>query len=392
MTVSVQRLPAVSTLPAGRADLRGHRPRVVIDLEKLRHINCGLGRFSYYLGRELLRVADMPFELVFLLPQGAERYFPEGGFQTLPARLFRKEVVQQLARPIIRPFLGTPRFDLWHVTNQMSRYLPLDPRVPVILTVHDLNFLHESPQDDRGREIERKLADMQRKVNRATALVTDSQYVADDLAAHVDLGNRPVHVVPLGLGEPPQASDTRPGFLPEGPFLFTVGNCLIHKNFHVLFDLLPALPGMQLVVAGKKATPYGEHLEREVSRLGLNDRVIMPGEISDGDRQWLYEHCEAFLFPSLTEGFGFPVLEAMQAGRPVFCSRKTSLPEIAGDVATFFDRFDAEALAAVYRDGMQRYNADPEAADKLRAHAATFTWAETALRYCRVFEAVRVGR
>jgi len=273
----------------------------------------------------------------------------------------------------------------------MSRYLPLDPEVPVILTVHDLNFLHESPQQNRGREIERKLADMQRKVNRAAVLVTDSQYVADDLAAHVDLAHRPVHVVPLGLSEPPQASTTRPVFLPDGPFLFTVGNCLIHKNFHVLFDLLPSLPSTRLVVAGKKATPYGEHLEREIVRLGLTDRVVMPGEISDSDRQWLYENCEAFLFPSLTEGFGFPVLEAMQAGRPVFCSRKTSLPEIAGEAATFFDGFDAEALGAVYREGMRRFNADPAAAEKLRAHAASFTWAETARRYCRVYETVLGG-
>jgi glycosyltransferase involved in cell wall biosynthesis len=366
-------------------------PQVVIDLEKLRHFNCGLGRFSYYLGREILRVGSTSFDPVFLLPKGAEKYFPEGGYGTLAATLLRKEVVQQIARPIIRPFLGKPRIAVWHVSNQMSRYLPLDPRVPVILTVHDLNFLHESPQTDRGHEIERKLADIQRKVDRASVIVTDSQYVADDLAAHVSLAGRPVQVVPLGLGEPPQASTTRPAFLPDGPFLFTVGNCLIHKNFHVLFDLLPAAPQHRLVIAGKKATPYGEHLEREIVRLGLTDRVLMPGEVSDGDRQWLYEHCEAFLFPSLTEGFGFPVLEAMQAGRPVFCSRKTSLPEIAGDQATYFDAYDADSLAGVYRAGMQRFADDSHASQRLREHAAAFSWAETARRYCRVYEAVIGG-
>ncbi len=206
MIESAHRQPAATSSRAGPTAPRGRRPKVVIDLEKLRHINCGLGRFSYYLGRELLRLADAPFELVFLLPRGAERYFPEGGFSTLPATLFRKEVVQKFVRPVLGPFPSRAGIDLWHVSNQMSRYLPLDPRVPVILTVHDLNFLHEAPQDNRGREIERKLTDIQRKVNRATTLVTDSQYVADDLAAHVDLGNRPVQVVPLGLGEPPQAS------------------------------------------------------------------------------------------------------------------------------------------------------------------------------------------
>ncbi len=366
-------------------------PQVVIDLEKLRHINCGLGRFSYYLGRELLRVADTPFEPVFLLPKEAAKYFPEGGYRTLNTSLLRKEVVQQFVRPLVSPFLRQPPFGVWHVSNQMSRYLPLDSRVPVILTVHDLNFLHESPQDDRGREIERKLTDIQRKVDRAAVIVTDSQYVADDLAAHVDLGPRPVHVVPLGLSEPPQPSATRPSFLPGGPFLFTVGNCLVHKNFHVLFELLPAVPNLRLVIAGKKATPYGEHLEREIDRLGLRDRVLMPGEVSDGDRQWLYEHCEAFLFPSLTEGFGFPVLEAMQAGRPVFCSRKTSLPEIAGDHATYLESYEGDALAMAYREGMQKFTEDANASQRLREHAAAFSWAETARRYCRVYETVLRG-
>ena len=89
---------------------------------------------------------------------------------------------------------------------------------------------------------------------------------------------------------------------------------------------------------------------------------MIPGEVSDADRQWLYEHCEAFLFPSLTEGFGFPVLEAMLCGKPVFMSRRTSLPEIAGDHGYFFDAYDGDALAAAYWSGMGRYHSDPGAA------------------------------
>jgi len=111
-----------------------------------------------------------------------------------------------------------------------------------------------------------------------------------------------------------------------------VGNMLAHKNFHVLIGLMERLPGRRLVIAGKKATPYGAAIDREIARRGLGDRVKMRGEVSDGDRQWLYEHCEAFLFPSLAEEFGFPVLEAMQCGKPVFLSRAT-LPESTGTPA-----------------------------------------------------------
>jgi glycosyltransferase involved in cell wall biosynthesis len=123
----------------------------------------------------------------------------------------------------------------------------------------------------------------------------------------------------------------------------------------------------------------------------LGERVILPGEVSDGDRQWLYEQCEAFLFPSLTEGFGFPVLEAMQCGKPVFVSRRTSLPEVAGDLGCYFDGYEPEALERAYRAGMARHRADPDMPRRLRAHAASFSWAATARGYADVYAGVVGG-
>lgn len=361
-------------------------PRVVIDLEKLRHINCGLGRFSLHLGRELLDDAAGRFAPVLLLPKGAERHFPGRSFDRLDVRPWRKEFVRRHLRPWVRPFLRPANVALWHVTNQMSKYLPLDDRVPVLLTIHDLNFLHEAGADEAPDRIRRKLADIQERVDRATAIATDSAFVARDLAEHVALRDTPVHVVPLGLSPPPPASPTRPTFLPEGPFLLSIGNALPHKNFHVLFDMLEALPGPRLVVAGKVATPYGAFLREEVARRGLGERVVLPGEVSDGDRQWLYEHCAAFLFPSLAEGFGFPVLEAMQCGKPVFMSRATSLPEIAGDRGFFFDSYEGAAMAATYRRGMEEVGRDPRFADRARSHAASFSWRATARGYADLYE------
>ncbi|MFM8893106.1 MAG: glycosyltransferase family 4 protein [Planctomycetia bacterium] len=364
-------------------------PRVVIDLEKLRHINCGLGRYSLHLGTEILAAAAGRFRPVFLLPAGASRYLPAGGdYDAFPVAPWNKEAVRRLYRPLVRPFLPAPRIALWHVTSQMSKYLPLDDRVPVVLTIHDLNVLHESPREVGAGEIDRKLADIQRKVNRAAAIVTDSEYVAADVSRPGDLGGRPVHVVPLAVSDPPAAAATRPAFLPDGPFLLSIGNCLPHKNFHVLFPLLARLPEMRLVVAGKKSTPYGEFLEREVATSGLGSRVILPGEVNDADRQWLYEHCEAFLFPSLTEGFGFPVLEAMQCGKPVFVSRATSLPEVAGDVGCYFAGSEPPELERAYREGMTRFETDTTLPERLKKRAAAFTWAATARGYGDVYAGV----
>ena len=383
--------------PAQKKCRPGGRPRVVIDLEKLRHINCGLGRFSLHLGRELLALADERFEPVFFLPRGAEAWFADAAplsgvrFGRLGVVPWRKEAVQRFYRPLVRPVMGRPAFAAWHATNQMSRYWPLDPRVPVILTIHDLNFLHEAPHDEQFAMAARKLADIQRKIDRAAVIVTDSLFVAQDVARHLVVRDKPVHVVPLGVPRPVPAATSRPGFLPPGPFLFTVGNCLAHKNFHVLLDLLEKLPGQRLVIGGKKATPYGDYLEREVAARRLGERVALPGEVSDADRQWLYENCEAFLFPSLTEGFGFPVLEAMLCGKPVFMSRRTSLPEIAGDHGYFFDAYDGAALAAAYWSGMGRYHSDPAAAERAREHARSFSWQRMARGYAAVYASLLTG-
>jgi glycosyltransferase involved in cell wall biosynthesis len=361
-------------------------PRVVVDLEKLRHINCGLGRFSLHLGRELLASAAGRFRPVFFLPPGCERYFPSGDFDHIDVSPWRKEGLARLIRPLARPFLGAPAASLWHVTNQTSKYLPLDDRIPVVLTIHDLTFLHEGPRQGREWEIGRKLAAIQAKVARATLIVTDSAYVAEDVRRNLDVGSRPIRVVPLGFSAAEVAAGQPPAFLPAGPFLLTLGNFLPHKNFHVLLGMVDRLPGMRLVIAGKNATPYGGQLAHEVARRGLGDRVLLPGEVSDADRQWLYEHCEAFFFPSLSEGFGLPVLEAMHAGRPVFVGRNTCLAEVAGDLGFYLDSYAEDALVAAYRAGMERFGAAPDYPARLRQHAQAFSWAATAAGYAAAYD------
>ncbi|NBP82184.1 glycosyltransferase, partial [bacterium] len=92
--------------------------------------------------------------------------------------------------------------------------------------------------------------------------------------------------------------------------------------------------------------------------------------------------------PSLAEGFGFPALEAMQCGKPVVMSRRTSLPEIAGDEGFFFDSYQPEAMASVVETARTHFATDPQAADRCRRHAAAFSWRATAEGYARVYERV----
>ena len=114
----------------------------------------------------------------------------------------------------------------------------------------------------------------------------------------------------------------------------------------------------------------------------------MPGPVSDEERQWLYENCESFVFPSLTEGFGLPPIEAMTVGKPVFLARRTSLPEIGGQKAFYWDTFTPNHLMDVYQQGMQLYNAQPNYAEDLQQAAARFCWQEAARQYVDMYRQV----
>lgn len=359
------------------------RPRVVLDLEKLRHPNCGLGRFALHLSEGLLARDDRSVDFV-LFARPATVTHLAGAVPVIPVRPWRKAAFTTVCGPLLRPFLGPPAYDLWHVTNQTSKYLPFDPRVPVVLTIHDLNYLHDARHRGRPAAVARKLFRVQRHVDRAAVVVTDSQWVANDVRMQLRLGAKPLVVVPPGLATPGPAASQPPTFAPPGPFFLALGNALAHKNFHVLPELLRFFPDHVLVIAGKMDTPYGLALARDIDLAGLADRVVFPGQVTDRERQWLYERCAAFLLPSLTEGFGFPVLEAMHCGRPVCMSRRTSLPELGGELGFYWDSYDPDHMQAVVRTALEAAD-DAGFRDRLRHRAAAFSWEHTVDRYLAIY-------
>ena len=366
-------------------------PRVVIDFEKLRHINCGLGRFSLYLAQELLARSDNCFEPVFFLPDGCDHYFeatPDAHYSSIKVRPWNKESFQRWVRPIGRHFHKVDRPAIWHVTHQTSKYLPFDERIPVVLTVHDLNFLHMTASGDQPERIRKRLARVQKLVTRATAIVTVSKYTATDLAQHINVDSKTIHVVPNGLTQPAEITHNRPSWAPKNPFIFSIGNFLQHKNFHTLIEMMKHLPNYQLVIAGKKETSYGKKIIQETYQSGLTSQVLLPGVVSDTERAWLYQNCDVFVFPSLTEGFGFPVLEAMQCGKPVVMSNRTSLPEIAGESGWFFHSYKPVEMAKTVQDALKAFHSDPQSGARSQQHAAGFSWQAAAKGYADVYQAV----
>lgn len=355
--------------------------QVVLDLEKLRQPYCGLGQFAHYLGDALIEeLNSRGIEPIILARKPQLERFP--GQRCLEANLWRKEFLQRHSR-----LFYSGAYDqnlIWHATHQQTRFLPRHPRTPVLLTVHDLNFLREKASSKIARERRRH----QLIIDRATEIVAISKFVAQEVREELHVGDKPVHVIYNGVSRT-ETEPVRPAFVPDDrPFLFSIGLIQRKKNFHVLIDLIERAPEYRVILAGIKSDSYALEIEERVRARGLSDRFLLPGPVSEGEREWLYQNCSAFLFPSITEGFGLPPIEAMLGGKPTFLSRRTSLPEIGGQLAFYWDAFDGDHLYQRFVDGMRRFQQDPTYAERLRAHAGQFCWRTAARQYVDLYEAI----
>lgn len=272
---------------------------------------------------------------------------------------------------------------LWHTTHQDSDYGPIGRSMRHLLTIHDLNFLEEMP--DEARKAERMRA-LRAKVALADALAFDSHFVAEEARRHLEIEDKSIQVIHLGADFAPCPDLPPPTWLdPSRPFLFAVGLVLPKKNFHVLVDMVRGMPDYQLVIAGYDRKPYGVELRNRIKEAGLGHRVFLPGSITEGQKWWFYHCCESFVFPSLLEGFGIPVLEAMNCGKPVFLSRRTSLPEVGGPEACYWEGFDPDEMRTAYLAGIEEFRRDAGRAQRIRDWAARFTWKVAAKKYLDLY-------
>jgi glycosyltransferase involved in cell wall biosynthesis len=347
--------------------------RVLVDLGKLSNLAVGLGEVSRRFGEELGRQLDAgvaPDLSVDLLVPPAFR------------KTFGTEARTRKIRPHHRLLPVGGEYDVWHALHQDSSLRPSSTRSRLLLTIHDLNFLYEK----EPAKARRRLAALQRKVDRATLVTGISLFTANEIRAHLHLGGRDVEVIPNGVPDVSTAPALRPAFLPEGrPFFFTVCHLTAKKNVHVLLDLARLVPDRLFVLAGDRDTPYGRTLAGRIRDEGIAN-ALLPGKVSDEEKNWLHQNAEAFLFPSLFEGFGLPVVEAMSCGKPVFTSRSTALPEVAGDGGFFFDSFEPAAMERTLREGLDEFRADPDGrAARARGNAARFRWDATVRRYLDLY-------
>lgn len=228
-----------------------------------------------------------------------------------------------------------------------------------------------------------------RVAHKANHIITISEYVKQDVADYCRIPLGKITTTLLAADPITEPSQTVESLFAKR-FIMYVGRPLPHKNLRRLIDAFVMLqqkhPNLMLALAGKKDAAYALH-EHYIQEQGIKN-VVFTGFVSDGQLRWMYEHCAAYVFPSLSEGFGLPGLEAMMHGAPVISSNTTCLPEVNGDAALYFNPLDVADIATkisrvIGSDSLRR-----ELVAKGKINVKKFSWDRCAQQTFAVYEHV----
>lgn len=337
---------------------------LLVDLSELKNLYCGLGQVALSYGnhfRKTYRKSEANYSLTLLIPK---KMF--GMFGNEVNYLNSRHPLRRLHRWFF------PVFDIWHSTHQLSRFKPSYSRskqTKLILTIHDLNYLYET----KGKRRKRKHRRLQKKVDRADEIVCISEFAKQDVEKNLHLNGKECRVIYNGVSNISIKPSAKPNIDINKPFFFSIGVLNVKKNFHVLLDMMKLMPDKHLYLAGMSNTEYGILIRKRIKNESINNITLM-GPVSAEEKVWLFANCEAFLFPSLFEGFGLPVIEAMQFGKPVFSSQKTSLKEIGGDFAYFWDNFEANEMKDIIENNLKVFYSDKDLIVRQIEYANSFSY------------------
>ncbi len=280
---------------------------------------------------------------------------------------------------------------------------PLFCPVPSVVTVHDVSFIEHPEYFPKGRAWQLRVATGS-TVRRAARIITISEFSRQRISRAFDLDPDDIVVTPLAAQEHfrplPRAqtvTQVRERFGIDRPMVLNVGDVQPRKNqvgliraFRELLAGAPNLPHV-LVLAGQE-TWFSPHLQEEIRRSGLRERIVVTGFVGEDDLAALYNAADVFVFPSFYEGFGLPVIEAMACGRAVVCSNTASLPEVAGGAAVLVEPGSAGDLLRAMREVLLNEELRQRLERRSLQRAAALSWRETARQTLDVYYSVAEGR
>lgn len=305
-------------------------------------------------------------------------WFDESAFTPLSSPIYG--IMEQFELP-----LRIPACDVFWSPHYNVPWGPIKARkrLVTLCDVFHLAFFHTLSLPQKAYA---KVA-VKAAVSRADRLVTISEFSRREIRERVGVEEGKLEVIPCGCD--PAFGEFDEQDIPESRFLLFVGNVKPHKNIkgalRAFARIAPAHPDLKLVIVGRKEGFITG--DSEVAGLvagGLGARVVFTGHVPDDVLKTYYKRAQALVFPSLYEGFGLPLLEAMAFGIPVVSSDRASLKEVGGDAVLYFDPDDTAAMAARLEDVLSgRWRPDPE---RYRARLRAFDWEAGAGRYLSIIE------
>jgi glycosyltransferase involved in cell wall biosynthesis len=377
--------------------------RIAIDYSAAVNQRAGIGRL---VRNQVLALAEVDHEndyrLVYARPnRGSTPQFPK-------ANNFSQKEVQLRERwltilwhraklPVPADWLSGP-VDLYHFPDFV---LPPLRRARGILTVHDLAFLMRPDcADERLRAYLEEV--VPRSVRRADFIIADSENTRNDLVVLLGVKPSRVAVVPGGVEErfkritDPQLLERARRRLGVGdaPFLLAIGVIEPRKNLNRLMDAFHTLKerknvpaNLKLVLAGGKGWLYDDIFDHHADS-PVREDILLPGFVSDDLLPAIYSEAEALAFPSLYEGFGLPILEAMACGTPVVASRASCLPEVAEGAALMVDPNNVDGLAGALELVLLDHDLRQRLIQQGLERAGQYTWQRAAEQLLGVYRRV----
>ncbi len=373
--------------------------RIAIDARMLADTLTGVGRYLLNLIKHLAEIDKKNDYLILAV----SRLSPDHFLNKFQAPNFEKIIVKT---PIVSlrqhftipPILRREKIDIFHYP-QFD--LPFFQRRKSVITIYDLNVLQIADYFPKQRFIRRTYSRWITKISlqKAEKVIAISQSTKGDIIRYFKTPEEKIEVIYGAVDEhfhPLPQKETRKKlekYSLSSPYLLYVGVHRAHKNLLRLLEAYRLLKENgrithKLVIVGEK-DPRFLQAKWKVEKLGLDGEVIFTGYLPEEDLPYFYNGATLFIFPSLYEGFGMPVLEAMACGTPVVCSHTSSLPEIAGEAAIFVDPHNIEAMA----EGMKKVIDDGGLRKRLSLagleQAKRFSWHRTAQKTLEVYRSLQ---
>ncbi|MCM8772721.1 MAG: glycosyltransferase family 4 protein [Candidatus Omnitrophica bacterium] len=343
--------------------------------------------------KEFTQIDNTEFEFFIFLTEGIN----------IPDFLRNKKnfsIIKVSINPFLRFFINIPisthlkKLNLLHT----QYILPFFTYCPGLITVHDVSFLRYPELFPKNLYFKLKLL-LPYNLKKAKKIITDSQFSKEEILKFYRIEEKKIEVIYCGVSEIFRkiCNDKKEEILNKygirSSYILTVSNLQPRKNLKRLIKAYTSILKKKkdfpynLVIVGKKSWLFSEIFE-EIRNSNFSKKIILTGYVPENELVYLYNYAEIFVYPSLYEGFGLPVLESMACGTPVITSNRTSLPEIAGDAALFVDPENENEIEKAIIEIIENKKLKEELIKKGNERIKLFSWKETAKKTIETYKSI----